>query len=246
MRFENQVAVVTGASRGIGLAIAKRLASEGASLALISTSEQSVQKAVEALSGTGAKVLGFACDVSSAEDTQRTMDAVIAEFGKVDILVNNAGVTRDTMLMRMSEEDWDKVLDVNLKGVFNVCKAVTRPMLRARGGRIISISSVVGLHGNPGQTNYAASKAGIIGFSKALAREIASRGITVNVVAPGFIDTDMTRAIPAELQEKMLEAIPLKRMGTPEDVAAVVAFLASADAAYLTGQVIGVDGGMGI
>ena len=166
--------------------------------------------------------------------------------GRVDILVNNAGVTRDNLLMRMSEEEWDKVLDINLKGVFNFSKAVVRPMMRARSGRVINISSIVGIHGNPGQANYAASKAGIIGFSKAMAKEIASRNITVNVVAPGFIETDMSRAIPEALQQKMLENIPLGRMGTPADVANLVAFLASAEAAYLTGQVICVDGGMAV
>ena len=247
MRFENQVAIVTGGSRGIGFAVAERMASEGAAIAVVSTTPESAGAAAEKLLAAGApKAAGYPCNVASCEDVQNTVNAILSEFGKVDILVNNAGVTRDNLLMRMSEDEWDKVLDINLKGVFNFSKAVVRPMMRARAGRIINVSSIVGIHGNPGQANYAASKAGIIGFSKAMAKEIASRNITVNVVAPGFIETDMSRAIPEALQQKMLENIPLGRMGTPADVANLVAFLASAEAAYLTGQVICVDGGMAV
>ena len=247
MRFENQVELVTGGSRGIGFAVAERLASEGAAVAIVSTKIEGAQAAADALSAKyGVKTKGYACNVASTAEVNATVEAVLADFGKVDVLVNNAGITRDNMLMRMSEEEWDAVIDVNLKGVFNFSKALSRPMIRARFGRIVNISSIVGIHGNPGQTNYAASKAGIIGLSKSMAREIASRNITVNVVAPGFIETSMSDAIPEKIKETLLAGIPQGRIGQPEDIANAVAFLASDEAKYITGQVLGVDGGMGI
>ncbi|MBR4674537.1 MAG: 3-oxoacyl-ACP reductase FabG [Victivallales bacterium] len=234
-------ALVTGGSRGIGFAVAKRLIADGAKVALVSTKLEGV---VAAASQLGENAKGYACDVSSYDDVQALVAAVLADFGKIDILVNNAGITRDDLLMRMSEEEWDRVLAVNLKGSFNTCKAVMRPMMKARFGRIINISSVVGLCGNPGQTNYAAAKAGLIGFTKSLAREIASRNITVNAVAPGLVETDMSGALPEEARNAFIQQVPLARAGKPEDIAGAVAFLAGPDASYITGHVICVDGGM--
>ncbi len=241
-RFENQVAIVTGASRGIGLAIAKRLASEGAKIAAISRSDASSAQAVSALPADGAK--GYAVDVADTKAVAATCQQILADFGRVDVLVNNAGLTRDGLAMRMSEEDWDTVLDANLKGAFNFMQGVMRPMVKARAGRIVNISSVSGLTGNAGQANYAASKAGLLGLSKSLARELASRNITVNVVAPGFIATDMTDVLPEQIKSAVLGGIPLGKFGDPEDIAAAVAFLASAEAKYITGQCLTVDGGM--
>ncbi len=239
--FDGMTALVTGGSRGIGFAVAKRLIADGAKVALVSTKQEG---AVAAASQLGENAKGYACDVSSYDDVQALVAAVLAEFGKIDILVNNAGITRDDLLMRMSEEEWDRVLAVNLKGSFNTCKAVMRPMMKARFGRIINISSVVGLCGNPGQTNYAAAKAGLIGFTKSLAREIASRNITVNAVAPGLVETDMSGALPEEARNAFIQQVPLARAGKPEDIAGAVAFLAGPDASYITGHVICVDGGM--
>ena len=239
--FDGMTALVTGGSRGIGFAVAKRLVADGAKVALVSTK---LEGAVAAASQLGENAKGYACDVSSYDDVQTLVAAVLADFGKIDILVNNAGITRDDLLMRMSEEEWDRVLAVNLKGSFNTCKAVMRPMMKARFGRIINISSVVGLCGNPGQTNYAAAKAGLIGFTKSLAREIASRNITVNAVAPGLVETDMSGALPEEARNAFIQQIPLARAGKPEDIAGAVAFLAGPDASYITGHVICVDGGM--
>ena len=239
--FDGMTALVTGGSRGIGFAVAKRLVSEGAKVALVSTK---LEGAVAAAAQLGDNAKGYACDVSSYDDVQALVTAVLADFGKIDILVNNAGITRDDLLMRMSEEEWDRVLAVNLKGSFNTCKAVMRPMMKARFGRIINISSVVGLCGNPGQTNYAAAKAGLIGFTKSLAREIASRNITVNAVAPGLVETDMSGALPEEARNAFIQQVPLARAGKPEDIAGAVAFLAGPDASYITGHVICVDGGM--
>lgn len=239
--FDGMTALVTGGSRGIGFAVAKRLVSEGAKVALVSTK---LEGAVAAATQLGENAKGYACDVSSYDDVQALVAAVLADFGKIDILVNNAGITRDDLLMRMSEEEWDRVLAVNLKGSFNTCKAVMRPMMKARFGRIINISSVVGLCGNPGQTNYAAAKAGLIGFTKSLAREIASRNITVNAVAPGLVETDMSGALPEEARNAFIQQVPLARAGKPEDIAGAVAFLAGPDASYITGHVICVDGGM--
>ena len=239
--FDGMTALVTGGSRGIGFAVAKRLIADGAKVALVSTK---LEGAVAAAAQLGDNAKGYACDVSSYDDVQALVAAVLADFGKIDILVNNAGITRDDLLMRMSEEEWDRVLAVNLKGSFNTCKAVMRPMMKARFGRIINISSVVGLCGNPGQTNYAAAKAGLIGFTKSLAREIASRNITVNAVAPGLVETDMSGALPEEARNAFIQQVPLARAGKPEDIAGAVAFLAGPDASYITGHVICVDGGM--
>ena len=245
MLLDGKTALVTGASRGIGRAIALCLAAEGARVAInyagnVKAAEE-VKASVEAAGGTA-----ILCQADIADSTAvETMIAdVVKEFGTIDILVNNAGITRDTLLMRMKDEDFAKVLDTNLKGVFYCTKAVAKLMMKKRAGRIINMASVVGLVGNAGQTNYAAAKAGVIGFSKSAAKELASRGITVNVVAPGFIGTDMTAGLPESVKEKMLTDIPLGRMGEAEDVANAVLFLASDQASYITGQVVNVDGGM--
>ena len=245
MRFENQIAIVTGAGRGIGHAIALRLASEGARVAAVSRTEANAQRTadeINALRPDAAKA--YAVDVSDHAAVQEIGAQILAQFERVDILVNNAGVTRDGLSMRMSVEDWDTVLNTNLKGAFNFVQAIQRPMLKQRSGRIINISSVIGLIGNAGQANYAASKAGLIGFTKSLAREVASRGITVNAVAPGLIETDMTSVLSDEIRKNILSKIPLNALGQPDDIASAVAFLASAEARYITGQVLAVDGGM--
>ena len=245
MLLDGKTALVTGASRGIGRAIALRLAAEGARVAInyagnVKAAEE-VKAAVEAAGG--AAILCQA-DISNSAAVEAMVADVVKEFGTIDILVNNAGITRDTLLMRMKDEDFAKVLDTNLKGVFYCTKAVAKLMMKKRSGRIVNMASVVGLVGNAGQTNYAAAKAGVIGFSKSAARELASRGITVNVVAPGFIGTDMTAVLPEAVKEKTLAGIPLGKMGEPEDVANAVLFLASDQASYITGQVVNVDGGM--
>ena len=245
MLLDGKTALVTGASRGIGRAIALCLAAEGARVAInyagnVKAAEE-VKAAVEAAGG--AAILCQA-DISDSAAVEAMVANVVKEFGTIDILVNNAGITRDTLLMRMKDEDFAKVLDTNLKGVFYCTKAVSKLMMKKRSGRIVNMASVVGLVGNAGQTNYAAAKAGVIGFSKSAAKELASRGITVNVVAPGFIGTDMTAGLPESVKEKMLTDIPLGRMGEPEDVASAVLFLASDQASYITGQVVNVDGGM--
>jgi 3-oxoacyl-[acyl-carrier protein] reductase len=240
-----KVAVVTGSSRGIGRAIALELASQGARVVINYHSNASAAEEVVALiHEQGGQALAVQADVSHADQAERLIEAALEAYGTIDILVNNAGITRDTLLMRMSEEDWDAVLNTNLKGAFHCVKAVQRTFLRKRGGRIISISSVAGVMGNAGQANYAAAKAGLIGFTKSVARELASRNITANAVAPGFVETDMTSALPEGVLEAARAQIPLGRLGQPEDVAAVVAFLASDSAAYITGQVICVDGGL--
>ncbi|HHX64083.1 MAG TPA: 3-oxoacyl-[acyl-carrier-protein] reductase [Chloroflexi bacterium] len=241
----NKVAVVTGGSRGIGRAIALELARRGCRVVVNYQSNADAAAGVVAeIEGAGGQALAVQADVSRGEEARRLVDAAIEAYGTIDIFVNNAGITRDTLLMRMSEDDWDAVLDTNLKGAFHCAKAVQRTFLRKRSGRLIQIGSVVGLMGNAGQANYAAAKAGLVGLTKALARELGSRGITVNLVAPGFIDTDMTARLPQELVEKMKEQIPLARLGQAEDVAAAVAFLASDEAGYITGQVLCVDGGL--
>ena len=238
---------MTGASRGIGRAVALRLAADGAAVAVnYHTGEAEAAEVVAAITGAGGTAVSIGGDVSDAAGAAATVATAQEALGGLDILVNNAGITRDNLVLRLSEEDWDAVLDVNLKGAFLCTKAALRPMLRQRSGRIINMTSVVAGTGNPGQANYAAAKAGLIGLTKTVAREVASRGITVNAVAPGFISTRMVEAITEEQRGLVLERIPLARFGTPEDVAACVAFLAGGDAGYLSGQVLGVDGGLSL
>jgi 3-oxoacyl-[acyl-carrier protein] reductase len=245
MEFENRVAVITGGRRGIGRAIACILAERGSHIVIADRQEdEAIEAAEEITSDCGQRTVSIPTDVSDHQAAQQLIDKTLQEFGRIDILVNNAGVTRDTLILRMTEADWDFVLNINLKGAWNCCKAAIRPMMKQRYGRIINISSVSGLAGQAGQTNYSASKAGLIGMSKALAREVASRGITVNVVAPGFVPTALTDNLPQELKDTMMQMIPLGRWGEPEEVAKAVAFFASDDAAYITGQVLSVDGGM--
>lgn len=247
MYLDGKYAIVTGASRGIGRSTALALAQAGASVMINYVSNDAAANAVrDEIAASGGKASVFKADVSAADQAAALVNAALQEFGRIDILVNNAGITRDNLLMRMKEDDWDLVLAVNLKGAFNTTKAVLKPMLKARSGRIIAISSIIGLRGNPGQANYAAAKAGLIGFVKSVAREVGSRNITVNAVAPGFINTEMTRGLNESVKEKMLAEIPLGRFGQPEDVAKLVSFLAGDDASYITGQVIPVDGGLAI
>ena len=237
--------MVTGASRGIGRAIAIRLASEGAAVAINYAGNVKAAEEVKAvIEAAGGRAMLVQADVADSTAVDAMIKAVIEAFGQIDILVNNAGITRDGLLMRMKEEDWDAVINTNLKGIFHCTKAVSKLMMKKRYGRIVNMASVVGLIGNAGQSNYAAAKAGVIGFSKSMARELASRGITVNMVAPGFIDTDMTAVLPDKVREAMVADIPLGKIGTPENVADAVVFLVSDQASYITGQTINVDGGM--
>jgi len=244
MSMENEIALVTGASRGIGKAIALALGQRGATVIGTATSESGAEQITAYLKEAGVKGKGVALNVTEQASIDAVLDAVTKEFGAPTVLVNNAGITRDNLLMRMKDEEWDAIIDTNLKSVYRMSKACLRAMTKARKGRIISIASVVGASGNAGQTNYAAAKAGIFGFTKSLAREVGARGITVNAVAPGFIDTDMTRALADEHKENLLRQIPLNRLGQPEEVAAAVAFLASPEAAYITGETLHVNGGM--
>ena len=245
MLLDGKTALVTGASRGIGRAIAIRLASEGAAVAINYAGNVKAAEEVKAvIEAAGGRAMLVQADVADSTAVDAMIKAVIEAFGQIDILVNNAGITRDGLLMRMKEEDWDAVINTNLKGIFHCTKAVSKLMMKKRYGRIVNMASVVGLIGNAGQSNYAAAKAGVIGFSKSMARELASRGITVNMVAPGFIDTDMTAVLPDKVREAMVADIPLGKIGTPENVADAVVFLVSDQAPYITGQTINVDGGM--
>lgn len=243
--LKDKVAVVTGGTRGIGRAIVLKLADEGANIVInYRNSDKEAEQLKAILEEKGVKVLTVKCDISNFEDSKKLIDKCKEEFGKIDILVNNAGITKDTLIMRMKEEDFDSVIDVNLKGTFNCAKHASAIMLKQKFGKIINMTSVVGITGNAGQSNYAASKAGVIGLTKSLARELGSRGITVNAVAPGFINTDMTSVLSDKIKEEAMKNIPLKKLGNPEDIANLVGFLASDSANYITGQVINVDGGM--
>lgn len=243
--LKGKTAIVTGAAKGIGKAIALKLASLGANIVLnYRSSEDAAIKVEEEIKALGVEVLRVKGDISNLSEVENLINLAKEKFGKIDIMVNNAGITKDTLILRMKEEDFDSVIDVNLKGVFNCLKTITPVMVKQKSGKIINLSSVVGLVGNAGQVNYAASKAGVIGMTKSLAKEVGSRGVTCNAVAPGFIETDMTEVLGDKLKEEAKKALPLKRLGKPEDVANVVAFLASEDSNYVTGQVINVDGGM--
>jgi 3-oxoacyl-[acyl-carrier protein] reductase len=245
LSLDERVAIVTGASRGIGRSIALEMAQRGASVVVnYNSSPQAAEEVVAQIQSQGGKAQAFQADVSDFKQAQDLVKAAINAYGGLDILVNNAGITRDTLIMMMSEEDWDRVIDINLKSTFNCSKAAVRHMMRKRYGRIINITSVAGEMGNPGQTNYSASKAGQIGFTKALAREVAARNITVNAIAAGYIDTDIWADVPEEARQAALSIIPLGRKGLPKEIAYGVAFLASDQAAYITGQVLGIDGGM--
>lgn len=244
MRLKDKVALITGGGRGIGRAIALALAKEGADIVACDINLENLKEVASEIEKLGRRVLILKADVSKVREVDEIVKKALDKFTKIDILVNNAGITRDNLILRMSEEEWDQVLDINLKGTFNCLKAVARPMMKQRWGRIINIASVVGIMGNPGQANYAASKAGIIGLTKSAAKELASRGINVNAIAPGFIKTVMTEALSNEVKERLTSQIPLKRLGEVTDVANLVVFLAGDDASYITGEVIKVDGGM--
>jgi 3-oxoacyl-[acyl-carrier protein] reductase len=243
-RFEGRLSIVTGASQGIGEAIARDLAGEGATVVLVDVQLDKLEAVARSIAADGGKAEVHQVDVADTAAVERVVGAVAAAHGRIDHLVNNAGITRDGLLMRLREEDWDAVLRVNLKGVFNFSKAVIRTMIAAKYGRIVNIASVVGLMGNAGQSNYAASKAGVIAFARSLAREVAARGITVNAVAPGYVTTAMTAGLPEEVKKAFLEIIPMKKFGLPKDVASAVKFLLSDEASYITGQVVNVNGGM--
>jgi len=242
--LDSRIAIVTGAARGIGRAIAETFSAEGADLAICDLKKEWLEETAESVKKKGRRVLTLAVDVSDAAGVADAVSGVLDEFGRVDILVNNAGITKDTFLARMTETDWDAVISVNLKGTFMFTKAVSRPMMKQKSGVIVNIASIIGLIGNAGQCNYAASKAGVIALTKSIARELASRNVRVNAVAPGFIETKMTEVLPEDVRTKMLESIPMKRLGLPKDVAAVVLFLASEASSYMTGQVLTISGGM--
>ncbi len=244
MSLKGKVAVVTGASQGIGEAIAWDLSEHGAEVIVIDVQKEKAEEVVNRIKKNKGKAASYIIDVSKSDQVDSVVERIIGQHGKIDFLVNNAGVTRDALLMRMKEKDWDTVIAVNLKGVYNFSKAAIRSMARNRFGRIVNISSVVGLMGNAGQSNYAASKAGVVGFTKSLAREVAARNVTVNAVAPGYIATSMTESLPESVKKDFISIIPMKRFGKPEEVAQAVRFLLSEEAAYITGQVISVNGGM--
>jgi len=244
MLLEGKVALVTGGARGIGKDIALRLAKEGADIAICDVNEEIMAQTQKEIEGLGRSVLSLKANVTSLQEVEGMLNKIIDKFKKIDILVNNAGITRDNLLLRMKEEDWDAVLAVNLKGTFLVTKAASKYMVKQRSGKIVSIASIIGIMGNPGQVNYAASKAGIIALTKSIAKELASRSINVNAIAPGFIQTEMTAKLPEKTQEAMLAQIPLKRFGKPDNVADLCLFLASEESSYITGQTIVIDGGM--
>ena len=243
-KLKNKVAIVTGASRGIGRSVAQEISKSGAHVVCVSRSEDDLLKISKKLNDEGFSSSSFVCDVSNSNDFKKLIDDTVSKFNQVDILVNNAGITKDNLIMRMSESDWNTVIDVNLKGVFNGIKAVSRQMMKQKYGRIINISSIVGLIGNPGQANYAASKAGVIGLGKAVSKELASRNITVNTIAPGYIETDMVENIQETVKDDLFKQIPLGRIGKPSDIATAVLYLASDEAGYITGQTLTIDGGM--
>lgn len=244
MRLKDRVALVTGAAQGIGREIALLFAQEGAEVLVADINLQKAEATAKEIEELGGRSLALELDVSELSKVESAINKILDKIGKVDILVNNAGITKDNLLLRMSEADWDAVIKVNLKGTFNCCKVISRVMLKQRYGKIINIASIIGIIGNPGQVNYAASKAGVIAITKTLAKELASRNIMVNAVAPGFIQTEMTARLPEDLRQKMLQSIPLARLGQPQDVAKACLFLASSDSDYITGQTIVVDGGM--
>ena len=244
MRLKDKVALITGGARGIGQAIAMTFAREGADIVVADVNLEIAQKTASEIESLGRKAMALEMDVTNYDKVEEGINKILDKMGKVDILVNNAGITKDNLILRMSQVEWDAVINVNLKGTFNCIRAVSRPMVKQRSGRIISIASIIGLMGNPGQANYAASKAGIIALTKTVAKELASRNINANAVAPGFIQTEMTAKLPEDIKKKMLEAIPLAKLGTPQDVANTCLFLASDESSYITGQVITIDGGM--